>query len=76
MNFPKPDYSNVCAKVDCTRRRKPKIDDNDKVSGGVTCRMVQMKLRYVPRSFLTFPFPSLVPPSNFASIMLYSVRVI
>jgi hypothetical protein len=68
LHYSKPDYSKISPKVDCSW--KPKLNGNDKVSGAVTCRMVQKKLRNVPHSFLIFPFYS------FASIMLYCESVI
>jgi hypothetical protein len=42
LHIPTPDYSKISPKIDA-RRRNPRIGDNDKkVSGPLTCSMIQM----------------------------------
>jgi hypothetical protein len=50
LRYPIPDFSKVQPKVDT--RRSPKIGgENKKVSGAVTCSVVRMEARNLPRSF-------------------------
>jgi hypothetical protein len=50
LHLPMPDYSKIQSKVN-TWRRMPKIDGEDKkeVSDVVTCSVVQMEARNLPR---------------------------
>jgi hypothetical protein len=47
LHFPTPNYNDIPAKVDCWLRNWKIGGENNKVSGAVTCGVVQMYARNV-----------------------------